>query len=95
MAVAALVLSVVAILVAAASAFYTRQQAAAAEGTRLIEAGRQHREMAPILEGEYVSAEATHGKLRPGVRLTNRGPLDLERIEVQAVPAPRADDAAT
>src|SRR4051794_18213892 len=54
MAVAALVLSIVAILVAAVSAFYTRQQAAAAEGTRRIEAGRRHSELTPVLEAAYV-----------------------------------------
>jgi hypothetical protein len=94
MAVAALVLSIVAILVAAVSAFYTRQQAAAAEGTRRIEAGRRHSELTPVLEAAYVDREDTRDQVRPGVLLTNRGPLDLDRVELQVVPSPRADDAA-
>jgi len=90
MAVAALVLSVVAILVAAASAWYTRRQAASAEGTRRIEAARRHDELAPVLVGEYVEASETREQQRPGMRLTNRGPLDLDRVEVGVIPVHRA-----
>jgi hypothetical protein len=92
--VAALVLSIVAILVAGISAYYTRQQAAAAEGTRVLEAGRRHQELAPVLEATYVPPEDTRSQVRPGVVLTNRGPLDLDRVEVQAVPPPRTGEAA-
>jgi hypothetical protein len=94
MAIAALVLSVLAILIAGASAYYTRQQAAAAEGTRVIEAGRRHRDLTPVLHATYVATEDTRSKERPSVLLTNRGPLDLDRVEVQLIPPARADNAA-
>jgi hypothetical protein len=93
MTLAALVLSVVAILVAGVSAFYTKQQADAAEATRLIEASRRHQETAPDLDAVYVGAEPARGKVHPVVLLTNRGPLDLDRVEVQAVPPPHHEEA--
>jgi hypothetical protein len=92
-AVAALIVSIVALLVAAASGFYARQQARSAEGTRRIEAARRHGELTPVLDASYVEARSTREKARPAVLLTNRGPLDLDRIEVSAIPPPRADDA--
>lgn len=94
MAFAALIVSVVAALLAGASAFYTRRQAAAAEGTRRIEAERRHRDLAPVVVAKYVDASDTRDQVRPGVLLTNRGPLDLDRVEVQAVPPPRVTDRA-
>lgn len=93
MALAALVVSVVALLVAGASAFYARQQARSAEGTRRIEAARLHSELAPVLAGEYVAADQTREKAWPGVLLTNRGPLDLDRVDVQVAPPPRLGEA--
>jgi hypothetical protein len=93
MAVAALIVSIVALVVAGASAFYARQQARSAEGTRRIDASRRHGELTPVLIAEYVPPDETRDGERPGVRLTNRGPLDLDRIEVEAVPSPRAKDA--
>jgi len=94
MTVAALVLSVVAILVAAASAWYTRRQAVSAEGAREIEAARRHDELRPILVGEYVPASDTRDSQRPGVKLTNHGSLDLDRVYVEVIPAHRAHEAA-
>jgi hypothetical protein len=94
MTVAALVLSVVAILVAAASAWYARRQAVSAEGAREIEAARRHDELHPILVGEYVPASDTRDSQRPGVKLTNQGSLDLDRVYVEVIPAHRAHEAA-
>lgn len=66
MAVAALVLSIVAILVAAVSAWYTRRQAVSAEGVQSIEAARRHGELRTIIIGEYVQASETRDGQRPG-----------------------------
>lgn len=92
MAVAALVLSIVSIFVAAVSAWYTRRQALSAEGVRSIESARRHDELDPTIFGEYVQASATRDGQRPGVKLTNQGPLDLDRVDVQVIPAHRAHE---
>ncbi len=94
MTVAAFVLSVIAVLVAGASAWYTRRQYVSAEGVRRIEAARRHDELRPVLIGEYVTAGKTREGQRPGVKLTNQGPLDLDRAEVMVIPAHRAHEAA-
>ena len=101
MAVLAVVLSVVAILVAVASAFYTRSQAMhtrrqadSAEAFRELEAARRHDELIPKLTGEYVQASDTRDRQRPGVKLTNPEPLDLDRVYIEAISAHRADEAA-
>jgi hypothetical protein len=93
MAVAALVLSIVAALIAGLSAWYTRRQAVSAEDVRRIETGRRHDELLPGLVGVYIEAGETRDGQRPGVRLTNQGPLDLDRVDVEVVPAHRADEA--
>ena len=93
MAVAAFVLSLVAVLVAVVSAWYARRQAVSAEGVRIIEAARRHDELCPDLTGEYVTARKTRDGQRPGVKLTNKGPLDLGHVDVMAVPAHRAHEA--
>jgi hypothetical protein len=101
MAVTALVLSVIAIVVAGVTALYTRRQATAAdrqavaaEEARRIEADRRHDELQPSLVGEYVAASDTREGQRPGVKLTNEGPLDLLRVDVGVIPAHRAHEAA-
>jgi DNA-binding transcriptional regulator YdaS (Cro superfamily) len=93
MVVAAFVLSVVAVLVAGVSAWYARQQSVSAEGARRIEAARRHDELRPSLAGEYVTARKTRDGDRPGVKFTNQGPIDLDHVDVMAVPAHRADEA--
>jgi hypothetical protein len=45
--IAALAISIIAIIVAGLSAWFTRQQAEATEGTRRIEADRRHQELTP------------------------------------------------
>ncbi len=94
MIVAAFVLSIVAVVVAGVSAWYTRRYAVSAEGARRIEAARRQDELRPNLVGEYVSASDTRDGQRPGVKLTNRGPLDLDRVDIEAIPAHRAHEAA-
>jgi len=94
MTVAALVLSVVAVLVAGVSAWYTRRQAVSAKEVRGIEPARRQNELRPILVGKYVAASDTRDGQRPGVRLTNQGPLDLDRVDVEVIPAHRAHEAA-
>jgi hypothetical protein len=91
--VAALVLSVVAVLVAVVSVWYTRRQSVSAEGVRRIETARRHDELCPILVAEHVTARKTRDGQRPGVKLTNQGPLDLDHVDVMAVPAHRAYEA--
>lgn len=85
--------SILAVLVAGASAAYTRRQALANERTEAIETDRRHAELTPVLQLEYVPAERMHEQERPGVWVSNRGPLDLERVVVEMVPPPRADEA--
>ena len=92
--VAAFVISIIAVVVAGLSAWYTRRQADAAEGVRKIEADRRHEELRPVLSGVNVDASETRDGLRPGIKLTNSGPLDLDRIEVSAISAHRAHEAA-
>ena len=87
MAVAALVLSAVAIVFSALSVIYARRQALAAEQTR-------HAELEPTLVLEYVPQDRMRNGVRPGIRLTNRGRLVLERTLVEVVPPARTDEAA-
>jgi hypothetical protein len=47
-----------------------------------------------VLVGEYVEPSDTRDGQRPGVKLTNRGPLDLARVDVTVIPAHRAHEAA-
>lgn len=47
-------------------------------------------ELSPNLAGEYVPARETHDGQRPWAKLTNQGPLDLDHVDVTAVPANRA-----
>jgi len=95
MATTALVVSIVAALISGASVWYTRRQATAAEATRAIEAERRHDELTPDLEGEYVAADPKADRPRPQVRLMNRGPVDLLRVELQEIPPHRLDEAVT
>ena len=94
MVVAAFALSVIAVLVAGISAWYARRQAVSTEGARSIEAERRHDELHPILVGEYVGASDTRDGQRPGVKLTNQGPLDLDHVFISVIPAHRAHEAA-
>ena len=89
MTVAALVTSIIAAILSAACAWYTRRQAGEASLVRKIEAERRHEEMTPDLVGEYVKQGDTHSGERPGVRITNNGPLDLDRIDTSLIPAHR------
>ena len=91
MVVAALTVSIIALVASIASAWYARQQAKAAQATRQIEQDRRHEELTPMIIGQYVAAE--QASQLPGVRLTNRGPLDLERIDIQTIPAHRREEA--
>jgi hypothetical protein len=74
----------------AVSAWYTRRQAVSAEGVRSIEVARTHDELRPAIVGEYVQASDTRSGRRPGVKVTNHGPLDLDRVDVRIIPAHRA-----
>lgn len=65
MAVAALVLSVLAVLIAGISAWYARRLVVSTEGAERIEAARRHDEMQPTLVGEYVQASDTREGQRP------------------------------
>jgi DNA-binding transcriptional regulator YdaS (Cro superfamily) len=94
MTVAALVLSIAAVLIAGLSAWYTRRQAVSSEGARRIEAARRHDELRPAIVGEYVEVSDTRDGQWPGVKITNQGPLDLDRVHVETVPAHRAQEAA-
>lgn len=93
MAVAALVLSVVAVFIAAISAWYARRLAVSTEVAERIETARRHDELQPTLVGEYAQASETREGQRPGAKLTNGGPLDLDRVEVSFVPAHRVHEA--
>ena len=93
MVVAAFILSIAAMLVAAASAWYTRRQAVSTEAVRRIEDGRRHDELCPQLSLRFIDQSQTREQLRPAVRLTNNGPLDLQRVELTAIPPHRLKEA--
>jgi hypothetical protein len=73
MATAALIVSILAIVIATASAWYTRRQAISTEGVERTEAARRHDELQPVLVGAYVYAEDTREGQRPGVKLNAAG----------------------
>src|SRR6185437_4110221 len=54
----------------------------------------RHDELHPVLVGEYVETSDTRDRKRPGVKLTNQGPLDLDRAYISVIPAHRAHEAA-
>jgi hypothetical protein len=94
--VAALLISIIAILVSIASVWYTRRAAVAAEQTARIDASDAsdadywHAQLAPEIEGQYVSADSTRSGVWPAIRLTNKRPFDLDRVDVETVPAHRS-----
>jgi hypothetical protein len=99
-AVGALAVSVVALIYAKVSASAAKRSADAArdqadEVRRANELTEQaHRnELSPVLIGKYVEASDMRDGHRPGVKVTNRGPLDLDRVEVTAIPTHRAHQA--
>lgn len=79
MAVAALVLSVVAIVVSAASVWYTRMSADAATGVRAIEAGRRLAERRPRLSGNVGRIGSTY---RLTVTLESDEPLAAMDVRI-------------
>jgi hypothetical protein len=84
---AALVISIIAAILAAASTWYTRRQATEASLVREIEDARRHEELAPVLVGEFLPISNTRHRKRPGVKITNNGPIDLDRIDAVVIPA--------
>lgn len=94
MAVIALVLSIIAVVVAGVSAWYTRRQAVSADAVRKIESARRHDELQPVLAGHYVALSDVPEWDHPGVKLTNNGPLDLNSVHVSVILPHIADQAA-
>ena len=79
MEIASLVLSIIAVLTAGASALYTRRQAAEAAKVTAIEQGRLHAELTPqiSLAGKALDAEGTQAE----VVLELTGPAGLDRLD--------------
>ncbi|WP_117210516.1 hypothetical protein [Allorhizocola rhizosphaerae] len=85
------------------SAWYARSQARHAKEAVGLERRRLHRDLTPTITGVYLEAsaprsvmiggreyvEAGNGEERTRVRLTNRGGIDLERIDVSLIPPHR------
>jgi hypothetical protein len=80
MAIASLIVSIIAIVFAAGSLWYSGVQAR-------LNRDRRHDELAPVLQAEFVdkgnSIETVHEVL-----LRNDGPLDLTRVEVRVIDPP-------
>lgn len=88
--VAALVLSIVAVVLAGASAWYTRSQAkwtkrGALESSRLtsIEAARRHDERRPTLEASVEDVNGDMGFLRLQVVLASSEPIDSVTVRIR------------
>ncbi len=81
MAFAAVVLSVLALLVAGASAFYTKRQADAAARTATLDAERRYEERTPTFDAwiEPVNGGGWH---RLWLRLTSRQDLSAVQVEI-------------
>jgi hypothetical protein len=78
MAVAAVVLSIVALFVAGVSAWYTRRQAISTEGVQRTEAARRHDDLQPF-SSVHTSRPATPATGTGPGQATIRGSLDLDR----------------
>jgi hypothetical protein len=83
MAVAALVISIVAVLVAGASAFYARQSVAVDAGSLEIERSRRLQERRPRLSG-IIKFDLTTGKYMLGVTLHSDEPLAGLEVRIPA-----------
>ena len=88
--VAALAVSIVALMVAVGSAWFTRRQAAATEHLRDQGQIRAHREATPALEVVI----GTRYSNRVPLNITNHGPADLDGLKVKFPGVARSDGAA-
>ncbi len=78
MAVASLIIAVVALIVALASAAYTRRQAVASEGVTAIEDQRRHDELMPEL---VITCEERAGSRMADMTVELTGPAGLDRLD--------------
>ena len=78
--VAAFVLSVLSLLVAGASALYTRQQARSTSGLHDIERRREHEALQPTFEVTLDVAESDRDIARPKLQIRLTGPVELGRL---------------
>jgi hypothetical protein len=81
MALAALIVSVVALLVSGVSAFYTRRQAGAETESTAIERRRHHAERAPDLSADCEDVNGDQAFLR--LRVSNDSDEPIDRLEVE------------
>ena len=78
--VAAFVRSVLSLLVAGASAAYTRQQARSTSGLHDIERRREHEALQPTFEVTLDVAESDRDIARPKLQIRLTGPVELGRL---------------
>jgi hypothetical protein len=83
MAVAALIISILALAVALASTAYTRKQASEAERIRIIEDARRHEERQPVLRG-WIESVNGGGWHRLWLQLESSEPLSRLKAEITA-----------
>jgi hypothetical protein len=85
--VAALIISIVAILVAGVAAYYTRRQSRAADVTAANDSSRRHDELTPRFSASLVSLAGSVGLYT--LRLHLEGPQPLSAVSVRLLDAPR------
>lgn len=86
MTVAALVLSILAIILAGASALYTRKQAIAATATATIETDRRHDELTPRFTALVEPMPHSHPYYKLRLRLDTPQPLTALRVRLLNAP---------
>jgi hypothetical protein len=86
--IAALSISIVAILVAGVAAYYTWRQSRAADVTAANDSSRRHDELTPRFSASLVSLWGSDGLCT--LRLQLEGPQPLSAVSVRLLDAPRA-----
>ena len=81
MALAALIVSVLALLVAAAAALFAKRQSDSTSRLETFEAARRHDELSPQLVARAVPA--TEHRQWPSLELESRGPHDLDSVTLK------------
>lgn len=80
MATASLIVAIVAVIIAIASAAYARKQAVASTATAAIETGRRHDELTPELAASSAAAPGA-GNSHPDLIIELTGPAGLDRLD--------------
>ncbi len=90
MAVAALIISIVAVVVAALAAWFTKRQADHAKQLVAYDTERRHEERTPQLTLRAVPTSERRGW--PSMEIENRGPHDLDDVVLSLLRSPAGED---